>query len=116
MYYPSLQNMKHHQIEAFNNIKAMLRQGKIPAGLINPKLIKEHNDNSPAVAKIEHSSDDLSLDALAILYAADGVASRKHWRDTVHHKEPTREEPIEELNLGALSRRERLTALGVHDD
>lgn len=115
MYYPSLQNMKRHQIEHFNEIKALLKQGKIPAGMVNPAIIKMHNDNSPQVARIDHSSDELSLDALAILYASDGIAARKHWRDTVHHEEPAKEDadPDFDLDLSSLSRRDRHIEAGL---
>ena len=64
-------------------MKRLLKKGLIPACLINPALIRQHNENSPEVARIGNGGDNISLDALLLHYASDGVSVRKYWRDTV---------------------------------
>ena len=116
MYYPSLQNMKRHEIKRFNEIKELLKKGKIPAGMVNPMIIKEHNEVSPEVCKIDHGNQELSLDALALLYISYGVSTRKHWRDTVFSKEPTKVESIEDLDFSTMSRKERHAEMEFNDE
>ena len=105
MYQPRVSEMKQYQRQAFNKIRAMLKQGKIPAGLINPALLCEHNENSPQVAHIMHSEQEVSLDALAIHYAVNGIGARKFFNDNIRQPRGTATEQREDL--GARSRRDR---------
>ncbi|OYZ26138.1 MAG: hypothetical protein B7Y23_02815 [Sulfurovum sp. 16-42-52] len=103
---PRLQDMPRHQTQLFNEIKRLLKQGKIPAALLNPAIIREHNENSPQVARIDHPGQEVSLDALALRYASDGIAVRKHFRDIVF---PLNETTVKQDNadLSGMSRRDR---------
>ncbi len=94
MYQVRLQDLSRDQVLRFNEIKRMLKSGRIPAALLNPVLIKNHNANSPAVAKIEHTNQEVSIDSLVVRYVADGVEARSFFK---HMIKPT--EVIDEPDL-----------------
>jgi len=106
MIQPRLEEMPRDKIKLFNEIRVMLKTGKIPASLINPALINQHNQNSPFIAQINHGSQEISLDSLALLYANDGIATRKHFRDMVISPRNT-DTPLESVDLVARSRSDR---------
>ena len=100
MYQPRLAEMPRDKVKLFNEIRIMLKRGKIPASLINPALINQHNENSPFVAQINHGTQEISLDSLALLYAYDGIATRKHFRDMVISPRNA-DTPLEAVDLDA---------------
>lgn len=110
MYQPRLSEMNRQQRQSFNEMKKILKQGKIPAALINPALIRKHNENSPAVAHIKNGGDNVSLDSLLLHYLSDSHIVRKYWRDTVHSSEALELDdtfaPVAK-DLNGLSRKER---------
>lgn len=118
MYQPRLQDMSRQQREHFMEIKRLLKKGFIPAALLNPVIIKLHNENSPQVAQITHGGQEVSLDALALRYVSDGISARKHFRDTVHAlSEATVKQPTgEDLDLGGMSRRDRHLEVSLNND
>ncbi len=97
MYQVRLQDLSRDQVLRFNEIKRLLRSGKIPAALLNPILIKKHNENSPAVAKIEHTNQDVSIDSLVVRYVADGVEARSFFKHMI--KPAPKVEAVDDLQI-----------------
>ena len=111
---PRLSELNRHQVEKYNEIKRLLKRGKILAAMLNPAIIKEHNRVNPDVAQITHGSDEVCLDSLALLYSSDGISARKFFRDTIY--DTVVKDDSQGLDMSGMSRRDRLTAMGVHDD
>ena len=63
--------------QRFSEILQMIREGFMPASMVNPILIRNHNDTSPTVAQIVAENGRINLDSLALLYASDGLEARK---------------------------------------
>lgn len=76
---PRLSTMSKRDILKYREIRDSIRRGRIPVWLINPVIIKGHNDMSPAVAQLT-SLDEVYLDRLAVLVSGDmdtGIEARK---------------------------------------
>lgn len=98
---PRLQDLNRDQVLRFNELKRMLKLGKIPAALINPILIKDHNDNSPTVARIDHGNQEVSIDSLLVRYVADGIGARKFFKYMVKPTEVVDEKDLPIRHNGA---------------
>ena len=105
MYQPRVQDLNPHKREQFNDVIKMLRKGKIPACLLSPAIIKQHNMAQPEIAHITYADQEVNLDSLAVLYCADGVAVRKDFRDRVINH--SAKEDTQQDDLAGLSRRDR---------
>jgi hypothetical protein len=88
MIQPRVQDYNRQQLNLFNEVKKHMKIGMIPAGMVNPSLIAYHNDNSPKVAHITHPQQEVSLDALAVLYCDDiaGLKSRRLFTDILREE------------------------------
>lgn len=112
---PQLSNMNRQQIEKFNEIRILLKQGKIPAYLVSPEIINMHNACNPDVAKVTHGSQELSLDGLALLYASDGVEIRRFFKGNLNNTLTTDDTTPHIDPLAARSRSDRHMFIGEDD-
>ncbi len=87
---PRVSEFNRHQVESYTKVRKMLAKGSIPAGLLNPILIQEHNACNPPVAHITHPGQEVNLHSLAVLYGADGVETRKFFKAMLQPSQPSR--------------------------
>ncbi len=117
MYQPRLQDLTRQQVLKYNEIKRILKKGKIPACLLSPVLLRQHNDTQPEIAHIKYGDQEVCIDALILNYCADGIAARKAFRDGIYAKPTTNVEPIDEDNtMVAMSRQDRVMYQRGYDE
>lgn len=74
---PRLQDFNQHQREQFNEMRQMINKGFLPSALVNPELLKYHNEVNPQVAQITTPNQPVNLQALAMLYIQDRLDAVK---------------------------------------
>ena len=85
--FPRTADFNQHQAQRFNELKELLRCGKIPTWLLNPSIILSHNECSPSVAQLDEASE-VSLDSLAVLAIGAsevGINARSAMRSALRH-------------------------------